>query len=697
MGKEAEDILVKVVLDDSEVDKKLGDLPKKADAISQKTFKIKLFNFGEMSDKGKSSLDELTGNMGRYGLAVAAAGAAVYAFKKSIDFAQQGEEIKAVHAQFDMLAKSANLVPSELKAGFEKAAAGLMPMEGILRSVNSALINMGSSAKKLPEVLELSRKVTAVLGGDIEERFTGIVGAIEAGNAKALKAQGIIIDADKAMRDYARGLGLTVGELNQTQKSQAMLNAVLIEGEKKFKDVQVSIQPIKDTVSTIKTNMGEMVDNIKKAISESSTLKEILDGIKFYTAAMARGVGEASKNDIKQQIQTLVQERRELEKKLAEVGKGTDGFWNFGNLQRRLTLVNSQIAQLGGKVEDTSNVILFNNSKVKKSEKDLAGETATRLDVAQQAAIRMRQLSLEQANLQAEMIKNSAAQGMASRIPGEADRRIELVRLYNEREVLLEQEKKNKLEEIRQQYAANIIQTETDLQTKLQEVRNQFAQQDAALQVEKKKALMEYTATAQEGISGFSAAFSGLNEVMAGAKTAAKDFAMDAAQNFRNMGKQMFLSVGTMAGQAFASFGQAIATGQNALEAFLNSLLASMGQMAIQLGTQFILQGAAYMWAGLPNGGALMAAGAALAAFGGLLSGLSGGGATSTSGGGIASSPSSDSTKTVAPEKVDRKEPDTHVNVTVQGDVFDTPETGMRIVDIINTEFHKSGVKLSYG
>lgn len=695
MAEKDDDIIVRVVLDDKEVDKALGSVQKKADAVSSKTFKLKFFNFDEIADQGKSSLADLTGNMSRFGIAAAAVGAVLFSLKKALDFASAGEDIKAVHAQFDMLAKSAGLVPERLEAGLEKAADRMIGMEGLLRSANSALINMGDSAKRLPEILELSRKVTAVMGGDIEERFAGIVSAIESGNARALKAQGIIIDADKAMRDYARSLGLTTGELNQNQRQQAILNATLAEGEKKFKDVQVSVQPIKDTVSVIKTNMGDVVDNIKKAISESETFKGVLDGIRYYTTVMAKGVGAANAENIKFQIDDLVRERKAIEKKLAEVGSGTDQFWNFGNLQRRLSMVNSQLEQLGVKTEDTSNIILLKNDAVKKSEKELAEATVGRLDATQQAALRVRELALEQARLQAEMVKNSAAQAATSRIPGEADRRAEQVQLLNQREILLEQEKNLKLLELRQQYAAGAIQTEMDLQARIQEIKNQFAQQESALQLDRQNALMEFTATAQEGMSGYDAAFAGLQETLGGAETAAKDFAVDAASNFRNVGKQMFNSIGTGAAQAFAAFGQAVATGENALQAFVNSLLSAMGQMAIQLGTQFILQGAAYTWAGMPNGPALMAAGAALAAFGGLLVGF-GGGQSSSSGGGIANSSDSETTKTVEPEKLERKEPDTHVNVTIQGDVFDSQETGRRIVDIVNSEFQKSGVKISY-
>ncbi|MBO9666966.1 MAG: hypothetical protein J7501_09150, partial [Bdellovibrio sp.] len=191
--------------------------------------------------------------------------------------------------------------------------------------------------------------------------------------------------------------------------------------------------------------------------------------------------------------------------------------------------------------------------------------------------------------------------------------------------------------------------------------------------------------------------FEGFTLGIEGARAAASDFAANVGKNFREVGKSMFNSIGNAAGQAFSSFGKALVSGEDALQSFIDSLLASMGQMAVQLGTQFMLQGVAMMWAGLPNGGPLIAAGAALATFGGILAALGGksGGGVSSSGGGVSnSSTDNKTTETVAPNDLERKKPDTYVNVNINGDVLDSDESGMRIIDLINTAYDKNGVKI---
>nr|BFD58913.1 hypothetical protein CKG001_10200 [Bdellovibrio sp. CKG001] len=692
MADNEDDIIVKLVVDEKDVDESFARIERKAKNTEKKTKPIKLFDFEKIREEGMSSLDDITGNLGKMGLVAAAVGGAIFGAKKAFDFAIQGEQINAINSQFVNLATNAGIVPEKLRAGLERSNNGLSSMESILRTTNSAMINLGSSAERLPEVLDLARKVTSVMGGDIQTRYEGIVSAIESGNARALKAQGIYVDIDKALRNYAKTLGLNTSELNESQKQQAVLNATLTEGAEKFKDVQTSVQPIKDITAQISSNMSQVVDNIRTAIAESTTFRSVLEGAKFFTTVMAKGVGEAMKVNVSDQLAKLVAERAEIQKQLDKVGNGNDGYWNFGSLQSRLAVLNSQIKALGGTTEETSNVILFSNAKAAASEKAAENALKGRRDAAQEALFQSRRLAVETAKIQNDMMTNTSEIAKTALIKNEWDRRSKLLELYHQRSQTIEAEQANRLRELELQRQGGAIQTTEEYEARKLAIVTQYAGAIQTLQLQQTQAMMEYTATASEGISAFDATFAGFGEILDGAKGAAKDFALNAAGNFRNMGKQMFQSIGSGAAQAFSAFGTALINGENSLEAFGNALLSQMGQMAVQLGTQFILQGAAYMWAGMPNGPALMAAGAALAAFGGILSGVAAQGQGSSSGGGVKNDPAT--ANAVEPEKMERKAPETNISVIVQGDVFDSEGTGLRIADIINTQFSQNGVKI---
>ena len=95
------------------------------------------------------------------------------------------------------------------------------------------------------------------------------------------------------------------------------------------------------------------------------------------------------------------------------------------------------------------------------------------------------------------------------------------------------------------------------------------------------------------------------------------------------------------------------------------------------------------------SGAAAAAAGLGLVLFGtALKASVGGGGANASSGGGVASggglespgTPAVDNPQTVA------QEPTTKVNVVINGSVLDSDESGLRIVELINTAFDKQGV-----
>lgn len=168
--------------------------------------------------------------------------------------------------------------------------------------------------------------------------------------------------------------------------------------------------------------------------------------------------------------------------------------------------------------------------------------------------------------------------------------------------------------------------------------------------------------------------------------------------------KNAILGVGKGVGSAFSAFGAALVNGENALKAFGKAFLASIGQAAVALGTRFILEGVAISFnpflGGPAVGGPLIGAGAALATFGGALGAIGGGGGGTATGGGVGASSFSGSEIDSEPALAEVEElraPDTQVSVVIQGDVFDSDETGTRLVQVLNSAFDKDGVVINGG
>jgi TP901 family phage tail tape measure protein len=154
-------------------------------------------------------------------------------------------------------------------------------------------------------------------------------------------------------------------------------------------------------------------------------------------------------------------------------------------------------------------------------------------------------------------------------------------------------------------------------------------------------------------------------------------------------------------GAAFSSTIQSMVNlargAEGGVKALGKAMLGTIGDLAIQIGTFLVTAGIGKLALEVLPGGAVIAAGAGLIAFGALLKSFSGGegglaaGAPATAGGGgVFASQEAGDTSPAASEEIEG--PSTAVNLTIQGDVLDSQETGLRITQILNDAFDKQGV-----
>ena len=137
---------------------------------------------------------KLAAQMGEVAAGVGIVGLALLALKTSFDLVLDAEKIKQVNTTFENLAKNAGLVGEELKEGMIKASGGLIEENELLQIANRSLIEMGSSAGKLPQLMEVARKATAAFGGDLAGNFEKINQAIATGQTRGLR-QGIQVSS----------------------------------------------------------------------------------------------------------------------------------------------------------------------------------------------------------------------------------------------------------------------------------------------------------------------------------------------------------------------------------------------------------------------------------------------------------------------------------------------------------------------
>lgn len=187
---------------------------------------------------------------------------------------------------------------------------------------------------------------------------------------------------------------------------------------------------------------------------------------------------------------------------------------------------------------------------------------------------------------------------------------------------------------------------------------------------------------------------------------AAAETSQKVNQNLFNIGSFLSGPLSTLIKNGVARIGASLVQGGAAFSGFGKFVLGILGDLLINVG--FAVSGIGKAIEALRvslvsiTGGFAIAAGLALIALGGVLKGLAGGAGglgvtgtagTATGGGGVIAPGT-----TLAPEVEDEAveaQQQTAVTVNVQGDVFDSRETGLRIADILNESFDTEGTVLA--
>lgn len=148
---------------------------------------------------------------------------------------------------------------------------------------------------------------------------------------------------------------------------------------------------------------------------------------------------------------------------------------------------------------------------------------------------------------------------------------------------------------------------------------------------------------------------------------------------------------------AFAAMGKALVSGGDAFGEFGRQALSTLGAVAIQIGQMLILAGLGFsVIPGFQKSFGAVIAGAALIVLGGVLQGLGAGGGTPAAAGAGAGTVGAGGT--TGPNPMTEPTPEdqraaaqTGVQVIVQGNIFDSRETGLQIAQIINDSFDLNG------
>lgn len=235
-------------------------------------------------------VSELIEKLSHVTIGLGLVGAALFAVKTAMDLTFEAEKIKQVNYEFERLSANAGISGEALKASLEESAGGLVSQNDLLNAANRALVTLGDSASKLPEIMTIARNVTATMGGDLMTNFNNLAMAIENGNQRMLKRMGITLDVKKATEEYAKAHNVLASELNAVGIKEAYLAEALSVTKDKLQEQNPGITEGMDSWQRFKVAITETGEALTLFFDKifGPRIRSMIDGF----ATLSKGLKE---------------------------------------------------------------------------------------------------------------------------------------------------------------------------------------------------------------------------------------------------------------------------------------------------------------------------------------------------------------------------------------------------------------------
>lgn len=614
-------------------------------------------------------------------LAAVAAGA-VAVFKTTLDTALEGEKLIALEKNFENLAKSIGVAADTMRDDLVTATRGLIDDTDLIEMATKAMVKLGDESGKIPRIMELASKATAIFGGSLADNFNNLVTAVETGNARMLRQYGITVDSEKAVKAYAKQLGISVELLSEQGRRTALSNAIMDQASEKFKNLTAQSMPATNALAILKNSFADLGDTIAKitAARTGGFFADLAGGLGLIAKGLKAGVVGVFGSELDKIEGRIANVRAKMEanqKALESMsGKATPGLEAFRAQEIEATKKQQdQLRQELAALEGKSDTI--------KKQSGLAAENSAITTAAHNK-------TLEQ--IEAEKNARSIAE----------DKKKEKVLAFTrdilnaQREAILEREANlTSAAEAELNLQAQQVLIAEDFELKKSELKKKY-EQDKFLSAEQYGAMMENLDIARNErlaaleeqlqdrrIAAMERAASRAETLSQGIQAGFAVEGAKAAKEFNDMGargQRAFQIIGNNAAQAFIQMGAGTKDAGEAMRMFMFGAIADIAEAE---GKLLLMKGI-----GTYNPVAV-AQGAGLLALSGLLRSMAGGGAKGLGGageggaGGGAMAGGAVGADLSSRPAVSEPSQGKSVTIQIHGSYFETDQTRTRLMEMI--------------
>ena len=160
-------------------------------------------------------------------------------------FAKEAGRFESVSDAWNGMSKDFGVGSEEIIKRVKEATRGTVSnMDIIQKAVKAGSLigkeSMGDFGENFTRMATLAKKASRATGQDVEFMFESLVTGVGRASPMILDNLGIVLKTGVVYNDYAETLGKTANELTIVEQKTAILNAVLEQGEEKYRNVAVS-------------------------------------------------------------------------------------------------------------------------------------------------------------------------------------------------------------------------------------------------------------------------------------------------------------------------------------------------------------------------------------------------------------------------------------------------------------------------
>lgn len=191
---------------------------------------------------------------------------------------KQATDIEPVRNAFDNLTQTVGESSDAMLKSLKEASKWAVSEYDLMLSANRSMkLGVAQNTEDMTDLMKIARLYGQQMWQDVTQSFNDIVTWLWRGSPMILDNLWIIIDSEKAYEDYAQQLWKSSKELTKSEKTQALVNATLVEWRKALDKFGEPLPTMAEKFQKLKNSITETWTKIWSALLP--VVQKILDAV----------------------------------------------------------------------------------------------------------------------------------------------------------------------------------------------------------------------------------------------------------------------------------------------------------------------------------------------------------------------------------------------------------------------------------